>query len=182
MHPNGISIQQLPASAITRISEIDRTQHVTLAYRVKDSALYQETIDWQIPSWHTEHTGPHSVAEKIAAWRPLVENGGILLGALDGERLAGFAILRYNLTTTMAQLAVLHISQAYRRQGIGQKLVAEVVRLAQLDGATALYVSAMPSASTVHFYQAQGFALTLEPHPALFALEPEDIHMLKRLI
>ena len=59
--------------------------------------------------------------------------------------------------------------------------MAEVVRLAKLDGATALYVSAMFSAPTVHFYQAQGFELTNRPHPELFALEPEDIHMVRQL-
>ena len=175
-----IVIKQLPPSAITRIGEIDRTQHVTLAYRVKDGTLQAEPCDWKIPPWATDHTGPHSVAEKIRAWSPLLQDG-VLLGALDGDRLAGFAILRYKLTDTMAQLAVLHISQLYRRQRIGQKLVAEVVRLAKLDGATALYVSAMPSAPTVHFYQAQGFELTAQPHPELFALEPEDIHMVRQL-
>lgn len=179
---NQLSIEQLPASAITRIGEIDRTQHVTLAYQVQDGALHLAPIDWQIPPWSTEDAGPHSVAEKIRMWQPLVENGGLLLGALDGDRLVGFAILRYKLTAMMAQLAVLHISQSHRRQGIGQSLVAEVVRLAQLDGATALYVSAMPSAPTVHFYQAQGFELTHAPHPELFALEPEDIHMIKQLV
>lgn len=177
---NNIIIQQLPPSAITRIAEIDRTQHVNLAYRVKAGVLQTEPCDWKIPPWATDHTGPHSVAEKIKAWSPLLQNG-VLLGALAGDRLAGFAILRYKLTATMAQLAVLHISQPYRRQGIGQQLVAEVVRLAKVDGATALYVSAMFSAPTVHFYQAQGFALTDQPHPELFALEPEDIHMVMQL-
>ena len=90
---NNIVIQQLPPSAITRIGEIDRTQHVTLAYRVKDGSLQAEACDWKIPPWATDHTGPHSVAEKIRAWSPLLQNG-VLLGALDGERLAGFAILR----------------------------------------------------------------------------------------
>lgn len=31
------------------------------------------------------------------------------------------------------------------------------------------------------FLTAQGFGLTQHPHPALLVLEPEDIHMIKRL-
>ncbi|MCX6048060.1 MAG: GNAT family N-acetyltransferase [Chloroflexi bacterium] len=179
---NQLSIQQLPASAITRIGEIDRTEHITLHYTVKDGQLIAETVDWQCPPWSTEGAGPHSVAGNIHAERPIVENGGVLLGALDGERLAGLAVLRYKLTATMAQLAFLHVTKAYRRQGVSRRLLAEVIRLAKADGATELYVSATPSGSAVGFYTTQGFVLTQHPHPELFALEPEDIHMIKPLV
>jgi hypothetical protein len=42
-------------------------------------------------------------------------------------------------------------------------------------------VSSIPTKNSVDFYRSQGFALTPEPHPELFALEPEDIHMVCRL-
>ncbi|CAN5428953.1 N-acetyltransferase [soil metagenome] len=179
---NSIAIQQLPASAITRIGEIDRTEHITLHYTVENGRLIGETVDWQCPPWSKEGDGPHSVAGNIAAERPIVENGGVLLGALDGDQLAGIAVLRYKLTATMAQLAFLHVTKAYRRQGVSRRLLAEVIRLAKIDGATELYVSATPSGSAVGFYTAQGFVLTQQPHPELFALEPEDIHMVKQLV
>ena len=33
----------------------------------------------------------------------------------------------------------------------------------------------------VEFYRSQGFAPIDEPHPELYALEPEDIHMIREL-
>jgi len=117
------------------------------------------------------------VRGNIEAWRLHLERGGSLLGALDGPTLVGFAIYVPHLTETMAQFAVLHVSQGHRRHGIGSRLTREVVALAKADGAHALYVSATPSAPTVDFYRGHGFEVTLDPHPELFELEPEDIHM-----
>lgn len=178
--PTPIAIRRMAAAEIERIAEIDRSEHITVGYRVAGGALLAETVDWQVPPWFPTGAGSHSIARQIADWRPFVEQGGVLLGAFDGDRLAGIAILRYRLTALMAQLAVLHVSRAYRRQGIGERLVAEVERLARADGAQALYVSATPSESAVGFYRSQGFVLNDRPHPELYALEPEDIHMIKQ--
>jgi hypothetical protein len=35
--------------------------------------------------------------------------------------------------------------------------------------------------SAIGFYQSRGFEPVAEPHPALFELELEDVHMVKRL-
>ncbi len=81
----------------------------------------------------------------------------------------------------MAELKALFISNRYRRQGIASRLLAEIEDLARADGATQLYVSATPSQSAVGFYLRKGFKPTAPPDPELFALEPEDIHMIKDL-
>lgn len=44
-----------------------------------------------------------------------------------------------------------------------------------------MVVSATPPVNTVQFYTRRGFAPAAEPLPALYALEPEDIHLSKRL-
>ncbi|VEB02444.1 acetyltransferase [Klebsiella pneumoniae] len=44
-------------------------------------------------------------------------------------------------------------------------------------GASGLYISSIPNKNTVDFYLAQGCRLADKPDPALFALEPEDIHL-----
>ena len=44
-----------------------------------------------------------------------------------------------------------------------------------------MVVSATPSVNTVQFYIGRGFAPTAEPLPELYALEPEDVHLSKRL-
>ena len=109
----------------------------------------------------------------------------MLLGAFEHASLLGFAIFRPNLTDSltdsMAQLAVLHISRDFRRKGIARALTEQVVQLARKSGAKSLYVSATPSESAVGFYRSQGFELVDDPHPELYALEPDDIHMIKTL-
>jgi ribosomal protein S18 acetylase RimI-like enzyme len=81
----------------------------------------------------------------------------------------------------MANLSVLYVSRNYRRKGIASILAGEVARLARADGARRLYVSATPSGAAVGFYRSHGFEPTDEPNEALFALEPDDIHMILEL-
>jgi ribosomal protein S18 acetylase RimI-like enzyme len=175
-----IVIRQLPSSDIGRIAEIDRTEHVTLGYFFRDGRLEAEEVDWQVPRWFAD--GPeHSVQALIEFLAPILAQGGTMLGAFDGDSLAGVAIYRPDLAKDTAQLVFLHVSNGYRRQGIAARLTAEIIRLAQEDEATRLYVSATPSQSAVGFYKNQGFRLVDKPHPELYTLEPEDIHMIKTL-
>ena len=126
--------------------------------------------------------GTTSAQVHIERLLPVLENGGVMLGAFDEEGLlVGFAVLRYQLAEGTAQLDALFVSQGYRRQGIATRLTSRVARLARADGATDLYVSATPSESAVGFYLSQGFRLADEVNEALYALEPEDIHMIRRL-
>ena len=176
-----IEIKEMETSDIRRIAELDRSEHVTLAYAYRDGQLKSDTVDWAVPRWSTNGGSAHSLQAQVEAWKPLLEQGGTMLGAADGDLLVAMAIYRPDLTASTAQLAVLHVSNGYRRRGIATRLTAEVVRLARRDGARDLYVSATPSQSAVGFYKSQGFRLVDEPHAALYALEPEDIHMSMRL-
>ena len=97
------------------------------------------------------------------------------------ETIVGIASLRYRLTDTTAQLVSLHVSRQARRQGVATRLTDEIVRLARGRGLQELYVSATPSESAVGFYLRQGFRPTAHVNRALYALEPEDIHMVRPL-
>lgn len=176
-----IEIREMEKTDIDRVAEIDRSERVTLGYFYQAGRLESQVVDWQVPRWYTEGDSEHSVQAQVSAWKPLLEQGGTMFGAFDGDQLAGLAIYRPELTETMAQLAVLHVSHGYRRRGIATRLTAEIIRLARRDGARQLYVSATPSQSAVGFYQNQGFQLIDKPHPELYALEPEDIHMFMTL-
>lgn len=176
-----IEIREMEKTDIDRVAEINRSERVTLGYFYQDGRLESQVVDWQVPRWYAEGDSEHSVQAQVSAWKPLLEQGGTMFGAFDGDQLAGLAIYRPELTETMAQLAVLHVSHGYRRRGIATRLTAEIIRLARRDGARQLYVSATPSQSAVGFYQNQGFQLIDKPHPELYALEPEDIHMFMTL-
>ena len=173
-------IKTLDNTHINRIGEIDRSEHITRHYVYKDGKLETETVDFQVPRWGDDDS-VYGVTARIKEWSALFEHGSVLLGALEGEVLAGFAIFRPQLTATMAQLAVLHVSKDYRRQGVAKALTARVCEMAIESGATSLYVSATSSESAVGFYQSQGFKLAEKVHPELYALEPDDIHMIKPL-
>jgi ribosomal protein S18 acetylase RimI-like enzyme len=193
-----IAIRQMAASELGRIAEIDRSEHVTEEYALRGGCLERRSVDVVVPPWSRCGDGEHSVPGRVAAWQPLLERGGTLLGAFDGGtassdvrapsapcasaspvgRLAGIAIYRPRLAEGTANLAVLHVSRGHRRSGVGSLLTREVARLARAGGARRLYVSATPSGSAVGFYRRLGFEPTDEPDAALFALEPDDIHMI----
>ncbi len=166
-----ITIRRMRNSEIERISEIDRSEHITKNYIHKNGSLAPQDVDLQ---------AEHSVEAHIEEWRPLLDHG-VMFGAFDDEALTGFVIYRPNLSEDTAQLAALYISANYRSQGIGASLTDRVTQLARADGAKKLYVSATPTAPTVHFYMGQGFALTQEINKQLYELEPYDIHMIRSL-
>jgi GNAT superfamily N-acetyltransferase len=164
----------MDARELERIGDMDRSERITQSYVFADDGLRLVDVDIHAPRWG--EPGEASVQHLVDEWRPLAE-AGTLLGAFEGDDLAGFAIYRPDLEPGMAQLAVLHVSRPFRGTGVGSRLTEEVVRLARADGASRLYVSSTPTRATVDFYMRRGFVPTSTPNAALFELEPEDIHM-----
>jgi len=172
------TIRQMTIAELKRIAEIDRSERITQQYVTVDGRLTLIDVDIDASPWG----GPREarVQHYIDEWRPLLDRG-VMLGAFDGNRLAGFAIYARPGAKDFAQLAVLHISRLYRRTGLGRRLTDEVIALARGDGASRLYVSATPTRGTVDFYMSCGFEPLATPDPELFALEPDDIHLDVRL-
>ena len=176
-----VSIRKLANDDISRAGEIDRSEHITTGYVFRNGVLESQQVDWHVPRWSTDASVGFNVHSRIEGWKQVLDRGGVLLGALEGERLAGFAVMLPELSEGMAQLAALFVDRAYRRQGLATRLVNEVESLARGAGARHLYVSAIPSESAVGFYIKHGFVPTHEVNQELFALEPDDIHMTKQL-
>lgn len=176
-----IALRRMAHAELARIGEVDRSEHVTEEYAYRGGCLERRSVDVAVPPWSPSGDHEHSVAGRIAAWRPILDRGGTLVGAFEGDRLVGFAIHRPRLAEGTANLSALFVSRSHRRKGVARRLVAEVARLARAEGARRLYVSATPSVATVEFYRSQGFAPTGEPNAELFALEPDDIHMIREL-
>ncbi len=168
-----ITIRRMKSSEIHRISEIDRTEHITQDYKLKDASLEVIDVDW--------HVGPWDSTEKIKEWIPIAEGYENMWGAFDKEKLVGFAVYRAHLTKDMAQLALLHISHQYRRMGIGSSLSEKVIEKAKNDGKKRIYVTSAPTKETTDFYQKLGFDLAKHVNKELYELEPEDIHMIMQL-
>ena len=173
-----IFINRMTSDELHRISELDRSEHVTLAYEIKDGTLAQVEVDWHVPTWFVDSDGEHSLSEQIAFCRSHLDQGGVMLGAFRDDLLVGTAVLQPRLREDMAQLAFLHVSQGFRRQGIAKRLMREACTIARDAGARRMYVSSIPSSSAVGFYLAQGCKLAIEVDPELYALEPEGIHLI----
>ena len=77
--------------------------------------------------------------------------------------------------------SLLHVSSPMRATGIGRRLSDELEQIARAAGDSEMVVTATPSENTVRFYLSRGFRPMADPLADLFELEPEDIHMSKRL-
>ncbi len=170
-----LTLREMSQDELPRAVEIDISERGELVYKYIDGKLEATPEGWYRPTWNAETL-------REGSWTTVLKLEGVkILGTFDGDRLVGIAVLRPRLTPTMAQLAALFVSKDYRRQGVARALTEEVCRLAREQGHSELYVSATPSESAVGFYLSQGFKPTTEVNPELFALEPEDIHMIKAL-
>jgi len=176
-----IIVKELPVSEIKQLALIDRSELVDSLYFVREGVLVKEEKQIQIPAWSVEDSGSHSVPAKVRGMQDDLAQG-CLLGAYLNGQLAGLGSIRYHLSEDTAQLLSLHISKPFRRQGVASAIYRELERLAINSGAQYFYVSACPTGSAVGFYTKQGFEPTDKPHPRLFAEEPEDIHMVKKIV
>jgi len=169
-------IRKMAIEEIHRIRELDVSERGGVVYKWVNGRVRAVPEKWERPASYGE--GWQGRAESIKA---SLAKGGTALGAFSGDHLIGFIALRYRIAKDVAQLQALWVSRDYRRQGVAAALTTEAVRLAKDSGATALYVSAMPSESAQEFYRSQGFRPTEFVHRELYEREPEDIHMAKKL-
>lgn len=175
-----IIIRQMNDTEFDKIIDIDRSETVEAVYVVEQGRLIRKELSMNIPPWNQAGTGS-SEADAFGPWRRWAEGDGVLLGAFNGDRLVGISIFRPDLMPGMGWLALLHISRDYRGQGIGRKLCCQIFERARQAGCTSIYVSSIETCRTVDFYRSLGFVVTDEPHPDLFELEPDDIHMIRQI-
>jgi len=173
---DSLLLRPLARDELGLVWTIDRSERIETIYRLEDGALVARLGGFDVPGW------PPGEAEHYAALHAAChDRGGTILGAFDGERLVGAAVLDtvpLGPQRDQLQLAFLHVSRAHRGKGLGTRLFEEMRARARARGARYLYVSATPSGNTVGFYQRRGCILAPEPDPELLALEPEDIHFL----
>lgn len=183
MTVNSISIRTITLAELNRLGEIDRSEYIPVIYRQQGDQLAEEAHTFNVPPWfiNDNQDDEHSVGYHIAFCERHLAAGGTALGAFDGERLVGIGVVTPHVRPGIAQLALLHVSDGYRGQGIGCRLCELMDDIARAAGDTAMVVSATPSVNTVRFYMGRGFAPTAEPLPELYELEPEDVHLSKRL-
>ena len=177
-------IRPLQPTELHRLGEIDRTERITIIYVQHGEALEEQPHTFDVPPWSpagVDAAHAHSVPDQISFCEGHIARGALLFGAFDNDRLVGLGLVTPHIRPGIAQLAHLHVSDSYRGQGVGRRLVAEMEEAARRLGDLEIVVSSSPSANTVRFYMARGFAPMAEPLAELYEKEPEDIHLWKRL-
>jgi len=176
-----IAYRRLGRDELARVGEIDRTERIDALYVQTGAELERVEGNFSAAPWHAGGHGGHSVAHQVDECMRWLDAGGVALGAFEGDRLVGIGIVLPHLRPGIAQLAYLHVTDGFRDQGIGRRLSDELDTLARDAGDTTMVVSATPSIHTVEFYRRRGYAPTSSPLPELYELEPEDVHLEKRL-
>ncbi|MBU1173915.1 MAG: GNAT family N-acetyltransferase [Alphaproteobacteria bacterium] len=160
---------------LDRIVEIDHTERVEATYVQTGGAIALRPIEPFVGGWWPD------VETTIAFCRDHMRAGAEALGAFDGGALIGIAMLTPGIEPGVAQLSFLQVSAAWRRHGIATRLLRILLDRARALGHARVYVTATPTPSAVGFYLRAGFVPVKDPIPRLYALEPDDIHMLAPL-
>ena len=171
-----VSIRQMSPEELTLVEDIDVSESGHLFYH-----FIEGKIATKREAWHRSPRNAEAWGSYIERWKATLKRGGVALGAFDGKRLVGIAVLQYHLTEPMAHLVALFVSKDSRRQSIATQLMQEIMHLAKANGASQIYVSATPSESAIGFYRSQRFVLAQQVHKDLYALEPEDLHLIRQL-
>jgi predicted N-acetyltransferase YhbS len=157
------------------VRTIDRSELIEKVYHLVDGVLELRPERYDMKGW------PAGELEKLTPrLLDCFDAGGWFLGAFAGSCLVGIAVLEGRFIgprKDQLQLVFLHVGASHRRQGLGRGLFEAARSEARERGAAWMYVSATPSENTIDFYLRSGCVLCRVPDPELFALEPEDIHL-----
>jgi GNAT superfamily N-acetyltransferase len=170
-----ITGRELQRDEIDDIWDIDRSELIENIYRYENGELVLMPERFNVRGW------PRGEAEStMLHLLDCFDRGGWFYALFDDDRLVAVVVLESKFIgkhREQLQLKFLHVSSGYRDQGLGRRLFEMAREKAREWGARRLYVSATPSEHTINFYRRRGCAVTGEPDPELFALEPEDIHL-----
>lgn len=171
-------MQYLPLTpeTITRdlFASFERRQTVTRCWRKTDG-------EWQIKDVvFVDDWSESDVTALITELQRTVAQGGLVLGALDDQRLKGFASVASSPLGQHQEyldLTNLHVSQDCRGKGIGKALFRLAQSWAKEHGAQKLYISAHSSVESQAFYCAMGCVDAVEMQPSHAKREPCDRQM-----
>jgi GNAT superfamily N-acetyltransferase len=168
-------LRHLKREEIEAIWTIDRREVHHHIYTLQGGKLTRTPAYFEVPGW-----APGQVENDTSLLYACFDRGGAFLGMFQENQLVGVAVvdtIPIGSQCDHLQLKYLYVSRDFRGQGVGTRLFEEAEAFARSRGARFLYISATPTENTVDFYLRRGCCLANTPDPELFALEPEDIHL-----
>lgn len=170
-----MKIRELTRSEIPYIWQIDRSEVIDNIYYLRDGKLVLKPEHYDMRGWP-----PGEPEHYMPIFLDCFNRGSYFWGAFQGDLLVGVVVLVNHFLGSAKdtlQLKFLHVSNNFRKHGLGKKLFLLAAEKAIEIGAKKMYVSSTPSENTVSFYLRLGCVLATEIDAELFALEPEDIHL-----
>ena len=152
----------------TSMDSFDRFQEVQNVWRMENGRLVLKFRPFT-ETWSIERR-----REKAAE---ILSGRTIAFCAFDGDAVVGEIMLNPELHDDRLIIDSFHVSRAYRRHGIGRRLVETAADYARGRGASALYASCCSAEETIGFYKAMGFRLSEHPIPSRVEEEPFDLQM-----
>ncbi|HBS5781590.1 TPA: GNAT family N-acetyltransferase [Klebsiella aerogenes] len=171
MTPVILSRQQLD-----RLWEIDRSEIIDTLYKLDNGRLQAYPQYYDVRGWD-----PHDRQVYTPIHEACYDRGGIFFAFFEQNKIiaaAAMDTLPRGEKGDLRQLLFFYVGAAQRGQGWGRRLCDYALQQLPALGASGLYISSIPNKSTVDFYLSQGCRLIDKPDPELFALEPEDIHLI----
>ena len=170
MTENRIEIKQADRNNFceTSMDSFDRFQEVQNVWRLENGRLVLKVQPF------TETWSPERRRKKAGE---ILSGKFITFCAFEKDAVVGEIMLNPELNENRLIIDSFHVSRAYRRRGIGRRLIETVAEYARGCGASALYASCCSAEETIDFYRAMGFRLSEHPIPSRVEDEPFDIQM-----
>lgn len=170
-----IELKKLSKQDLDAVHQIDRSESVETMYRPAGDELesYDDSIELA--------SRPEFWEKLLDQWRDEFDAGAEAIGAYDGEKMIGIAIVKHGIRQGVDQIIATYVDAEYRLSGIAKSLYLELEDSARAAGAQQLFVCAMPTGSAVGFYQSQGFQFDAGSACALPPEEEQRIPMVKPL-
>jgi GNAT superfamily N-acetyltransferase len=162
---------------IARLPEIDRYEEADQLYAVRDGQLVVRDQQWTHPGWDQAYYDVRlprlyaSFDHDGAGWSVEMDGRLAAITVLDGRWMD-------EANPETLDLTFIHVTRQLRANGVGREIYDRTAALARSRGARHLYVSASASRKTVDFYLRRGMYLAPTPDPTLFAMEPDNVHLL----
>ena len=152
----------------TSMDSFDRFQEVQNVWRMENGRL---VLNFQP---FTETWSPEQRRKKAGE---ILSGKFITFCAFEKDAVVGEIMLNPELNENRLIIDSFHVSRAYRRRGIGRRLIETVAEYARGCGASALYASCSSAEETIAFYKAMGFRPSEHPIPSCVEDEPFDLQM-----
>ena len=179
-----LAYRKMQTGEIYRIGEVNREEIVLAEYVVqRDDTRFglaarkiRRPAPLKIAPWSKD-----GIQKRVTGWKPALEDGGLMYGAFDVQKLVGFVILGPKKPDRSGEIIALFIDRDYRRQGIAGELLAWAERKALALGMESLYVYANPTESSLSFYLKNSFEIVGLISKEIVGSLPGDIVMAKIL-